>query len=367
MWGFGVQLRRFVVVFGYSPEDRITSQKQGTVQTHYTFDVLGRRYQDKVGTTVKTVRHYMDETDNPSWVTGTGTAAGQIDVYSSSLSSGLSVTRKTIGTTTTNYMSVGNLHGDTIISLQLPATGFVTGPSELNVYDEYGLHQAPENDNRPVGIGNYADTSQLFVLTYGSLGQPQRETTDTGIQFMGARGYNPITGQFLSPDPVQGGNETPYNYPNDPINVNDISGFMGFWQTLGATVIISLVAIALVGAICAATAGAGCLVSGLVINGIAGLTAGAIEADSQGLKGKKRTTYMLESAGISAVAFGAGRVVSKVAGQAMLASRDEMRSWATNQKWFKATLKIASSAVPSLSTKETLKYFQNHMYAQVNG
>ena len=213
------------VVFGYSPEDRITSQKQGTVQTDYTFDVLGRRYQDKVGTTVKTVRHYTDETDNPSWVTGTGTAAGQTDVYSSSLSSGLSVTRKTIGTTTTNYMNVGNLHGDTIISLQLPATGYVTGPSELNVYDEYGLHQAPENDNRPVGIGNYADTSQLFVLTYGSLGQPQRETTDTGIQFMGARGYNPITGQFLTPDPVQGGNETPYNYPNDPINKSDISGF----------------------------------------------------------------------------------------------------------------------------------------------
>jgi RHS repeat-associated protein len=218
-------LRRFVVVFGYSPEDRITSQKQGTVQNDYTFDVLGRRYQDKVGTTVKTVRHYTDETDNPSWVTGTGTAAGQTDVYSSYLSSGLSVTRKTIGTTTTNYMNVGNLHGDTIISLQLPATGYVTGPSELNVYDEYGLNQAPENDNRPVGIGNYADTSQLFVLTYGSLGQPQRETSDTGIQFMGARGYNPITGQFLSPDPVQGGNETPYNYPNDPINKSDISGF----------------------------------------------------------------------------------------------------------------------------------------------
>ncbi len=196
------------VVFGYSPEDRLTSQKQGTVQTDYTFDSLGRRYQDKVGTTVKTVRHYIDETDNPSWVTGTGTAAGQTDVYSPSLSSGLSVTRKSNGTTTTNYMNVGNLHGDTIISLQLPTTGYVTGPSELNVYDEYGVPQSPELDNRPIGLGvdKRIDTTQLFVLTYGSLGQPQRETTDTGIQFMGARGYNPITGQFLSQYPMQGGN-----------------------------------------------------------------------------------------------------------------------------------------------------------------
>ena len=220
------------VVFGYSPEDRITSQKQGTVQTDYTFDVLGRRYQDKVGTTVKTVRHYLDETDNPSWVTGTGTSTAQTDLYTPSLGSSLNATRKVNGTITTTYLNVGNLHGDTIISLQLPATGYVTGPSELNVYDEYGLHQAPENDNRPVGIGNYADTSQLFVLTYGSLGQPQRETTDTGIQFMGARGYNPITGQFLSPDPVQGGNETPYNYPNDPINKSDISGRLGLLASM---------------------------------------------------------------------------------------------------------------------------------------
>ncbi len=136
------------------------------------------------------------------------------------------------GTTTTAYLNFGNLHGDTITSLQLPTTGFVSGPNELNVYDEYGIPQTPELDNRPVGVSTHTDTTQLFVLNYGSLGQPQRETTDTGIQFMGARGYNPITGQFLSPDPIQGGNETPYNYPNDPINYSDITGNLGLARSL---------------------------------------------------------------------------------------------------------------------------------------
>jgi RHS repeat-associated protein len=302
-------LRRFVVVFGYSPEDRITSQKQGTVQNDYTFDVLGRRYQDRVGTTVKTVRHYMDETDNPSWVTGTGTAAGQTDVYSSSLSSGLSVTRKTIGTTTTNYMNVGNLHGDTIISLQLPATGYVTGPSELNVYDEYGLHQAPENDNRPVGIGNYADTSQLFVLTYGSLGQPQRETSDTGIQFMGARGYNPITGQFLSPDPVQGGNETPYNYPNDPVNKNDISGLADSFVWL-INLLIAVAADVAVIAACAAFP-PGCLIITIGAGLATGALQGYLESVESGHTGSKQTQDILDSAVFGGISSGFGGTMAK--------------------------------------------------------
>ena len=299
------------MVFGYSPEDRITSQKQGTVQTDYTFDVLGRRYQDKVGITVKTVRHYLDETDNPSWVTGTGTSTAQTDLYTPSLGSSLNATRKVNGTITTTYLNFGNLHGDTIISLQLPATGYVTGPSELNVYDEYGLHQAPENDNRPVGIGNYADTSQLFVLTYGSLGQPQRETTDTGIQFMGARGYNPITGQFLSPDPVQGGNETPYNYPNDPINVQDIAGNWGMLASWAFGALFNAGAIALAAAGCIGLGPLCLLAMGVILSMGAGALSAGIEAT---LSGKSQAEIKADAEfGLltGALPFGAGKLLSK--------------------------------------------------------
>jgi hypothetical protein len=49
---------------------------------------------------------------------------------------------------------------------------------------------------------------------------------------MGARVYNPATNQFTSPDPVTGGNETSYTYPNDPINKTDFDGNWGWGDTL---------------------------------------------------------------------------------------------------------------------------------------
>ena len=41
---------------------------------------------------------------------------------------------------------------------------------------------------------------------------------------MGARLYNPKNGNFLSPDPIAGGNATAYTYPSDPVNDSDPSG-----------------------------------------------------------------------------------------------------------------------------------------------
>jgi RHS repeat-associated protein len=353
------------VTVGYSTDDRITSQKQGATQTNYSYDALGRRYQDKQNTVVQVTRHYGDESDSPNWVTsGPVGAITQTDVFTPSLGSSLNITRTTKAGATTTYLNFANLHGDTITSLVVPTSGYVSAPIALNVFDEYGVNQPIDPASLQAG-STYADTRNLFVNNYGSLGQAQRETTDTGIQFMGARGYNPITGQFLTPDPVRGGNETTYNYPNEPINRTDVTGQMEWWQSLIATVVITAVAVALVAAICAATAGVGCLVSGLVINGIAGLTSGAIEADSRGLKGQERNNYMLESAAISSVSFGYGRVASRVIGETMVASRVAMRSWARNVKWFKSTLKIASSAVPSFAVKRMLKWSQNKMYDQM--
>ncbi|MEI7779888.1 MAG: RHS repeat-associated core domain-containing protein [Actinomycetes bacterium] len=60
---------------------------------------------------------------------------------------------------------------------------------------------------------------------YGWVGGKNRITNPTtGLIQMGARIYNPTTGQFGSVDPVYGGNPNPYTYPTDPIGGYDPSG-----------------------------------------------------------------------------------------------------------------------------------------------
>jgi hypothetical protein len=62
---------------------------------------------------------------------------------------------------------------------------------------------------------------------------------------MGVRVYNPVTNQFTSVDAVSGGNESPYGYPNDPVNKNDFSGLAAidkygmFWVGVGLSILES--------------------------------------------------------------------------------------------------------------------------------
>ena len=58
------------------------------------------------------------------------------------------------------------------------------------------------------------------------LGAKQRatDTGTTGLTLMGVRLYAPVTGRFLSTDPVYGGNANSYVYPIDPVDNDDVSG-----------------------------------------------------------------------------------------------------------------------------------------------
>jgi RHS repeat-associated protein len=51
----------------------------------------------------------------------------------------------------------------------------------------------------------------------------QQSHVSTTIE-MGARQYAAILGRFLSTDPVPGGNSNAYNYPNNPVDSNDLTG-----------------------------------------------------------------------------------------------------------------------------------------------
>lgn len=41
---------------------------------------------------------------------------------------------------------------------------------------------------------------------------------------MGVRLYNPTTGRFLSVEAIAGGNANAYVYPQDPVNLRDLTG-----------------------------------------------------------------------------------------------------------------------------------------------
>jgi hypothetical protein len=56
---------------------------------------------------------------------------------------------------------------------------------------------------------------------------------------MGARVYNPTTNQFTAPDPITGGNENTYSYPNDPINKSDFTGLWSGWDTLDVALTVA--------------------------------------------------------------------------------------------------------------------------------
>jgi RHS repeat-associated protein len=121
--------------------------------------------------------------------------------------------------------SYPNIQGG--IAITTDAIGIRTGT--LAIYDPFGN---PINlDTGAIGTTD-ADTAVPDNTTtagnsYGWGGSHQKAYQHTaGLTTieMGARQYVPLLGRFLSTDPIAGGNDDDYNYPNDPINSSDLDG-----------------------------------------------------------------------------------------------------------------------------------------------
>ena len=160
------------------------------------------------------VRHYSDGSDNPSSVTTT-TAGG---VSTSRLvelgGEGLDLRVTVSAGQVAAELMVASPRGDVVSTIEVDAQGSPEGLSGWSSFDEHG---------NPVDQPAAASSSSGGVV-YGWLGAHQRATTAVGLTLMGARVHNPVTGLFTTLDPVRGGGDTTYGYPNDPINNTDLDG-----------------------------------------------------------------------------------------------------------------------------------------------
>jgi hypothetical protein len=121
---------------------------------------------------------------------------------------------------------------------------------------------------------------------------------------MGARVYNPETNQFTSKDPIPGGNENNYTYPNDPVNTGDFSGLWSESVSEMIFVILTIMSIYY----CPVTEGVGCAFA-LVLGGVGG----GLDSFNESVNAKKP---WWEVAGNTIVGVGlglfGGRYVSKI-------------------------------------------------------
>ena len=310
------------ITLAYNSTDDVTSINQGSSTTTFSYDTQTRRL-NETNNTVTTTRHYTDSTDNPSWVTQNGSNP-KTEIYTPSLGTGLNITTTIQGTTKTADIQLQDLRGNTVTTVDL-TTNTATG---WNSYDEFGNPQKPTNNTNLINYTTYA--------------KAERATNTTGLILMGARVYNPKTNQFTAPDPITGGNENTYNYPNDPINNQDFSGQVGFWQWSAIAFAVNLIPAMLVGAICGSTAGALCPIAATIASVFTGfLQEFIITAIETG------NTVMALKAGLKGAFFGAigGALLGKVFGftDKMISGKLVMRIFGHAIRAFKTIVDIAYS------------------------
>ncbi|CAB4950984.1 unannotated protein [freshwater metagenome] len=278
------------ITLAYNTNDQVTMINQSGATTNFSYDAEGRRLNETSGNTT-TTRHYTDGSYNPTWSTqaakATPNTVTKTEIYTPSLGTGLNVTTTIQNGSATGVMQLHDLRGNTVTTIDLSTNTATAWCS----YDEFGNQDST----------NPANTNLINYNTYAGA---ERATNATGLILMGARVYNPETNQFTSPDPVKGGNENSYTYPNDPLCEHDFNGLNGWIDFIGGGLVI------LGGlAICPESFGAGCIVSLAVAGGLVGAASEGADAQAEAIpQGEKYNERLLDGFVLGAITLGKGPV-----------------------------------------------------------
>jgi RHS repeat-associated protein len=266
--------------YGYDPADHLTTNgtsgqaydaagqlttrtPSGGTGTTFTFDLRGNRTAATTGT-ASTTYGYDQANRLVSYVSGTTTASYAYN------GDGLRVAKTVGGTTTTFGYDIAEgmpllltdgsnsyiygpggvpieqiasgaakyLHADQLGSIRMltVADGSVAGTAS---YSAYGVRTRSGTASTPFGYaGQYTDI-------------------ESGLSYLRARYYDPVTGGFLTVDPAVSSTRSSYGYANgNPITGTDPTGLCAFWCKVGVGAVVGIVAVAVVACVVAEPCGA---------------------------------------------------------------------------------------------------------------
>jgi RHS repeat-associated protein len=265
----------------YDAAGQLTTAAGGTTSTAYVFDARGNRTKATTGTTV-TNYGYDQANRLTSYSKGTTTASYAYN------GDGLRAS-KTTGGTTTKFV-YDTAQGMPVI-LNDGASSYLYGPggvpfeqittAGVATYlhaDQLGsIRMITNTTGNNAGTASYtAYGTRTTTGTTSAFGYAGQYTdTETGLQWLRARYYDPTTAQFLTVDPLAALTGARYSYASgNPITGADPTGLFdnwGWWATAAVVVVAVAVTVCVIAEPCGAAVAAG--FAGVA--GVAGVESGA--------------------------------------------------------------------------------------------
>ncbi len=201
-----------------------------------------------------------------------------------------------------------------------------TGTALYYQHDQYGSTRLLTDSNGTTAATYIYDANGNLTNKSGTADTPlrwngQAQDTDTGLYYLRARYYDPMTAQFLSVDPLAAITNAIYAYANNnPLNASDRMGLWSWnpfewsrqeWDTVGAVAGVIALA-ATIATVTVATGGTAALVLGVVATSAtvvnAGITGTEAGFDCVGGRTADCLTGILNT-GLSLFGFRAGGIL----------------------------------------------------------